>query len=173
MNLKISLKSIYNNLGFTLLSIFVYIFIDITFGIDYSNPKYYPLIIFLSLPIIISVITFFDYLQFESKRLIIINHDMIKIEKKGTIREIYKEEIEEVKLFAAYVFYRNSSFRISPFEIFHHAEIITKDKQSVYITSLCDTELFYKIQKQPIFKGKITFKMSLFNSIIWHNLDKL
>ncbi len=172
MNLKVSIKSIYNNLSFAFFSLSAMVLIIYY----YTYPDFYfflePITAFLLFsPIAISIFLFFDYLRFETNRLIILKDDMLYIEKRSVKRQIYSDQIKEVKLCAAPVFYRNSMFRLLPFEVFHYAEIKVENQPSVYLTSLSDTKLFYWIQEEPLFKGKITYKKSLFNSIAWNSLD--
>ncbi len=172
MELKISTRFIYKNLGFT----FFYIIVNLILLYYYDIGNNLKILIIHSTivgtPLILALFCFFDYLRFETNRLIIIEDEMLYIEKKGVKRQIYSDQIKEVKLCAAPVFYRNSTFRLLPFEVFHYAEVKVKNQPSVYLTSLSDTELFHMIQEEPLFKGKITYKKSLFNSIMWNGLDK-
>ena len=179
MTYKINNKSIYNNLSFSFFSILfgiichLLVLMNIVNFIDLTSIWLFILLLIILVPLLL-----LDYLINTTKGEIQIASDRLLIKDRGNEKQFRKEEIKKVTIYAAPSWNRKSTMRLLPFEDFHYVAINLKDKDTIYITSLSDHNLYTNIKKEELFTGLIylhkkglTGNGSTINSIFWNKLD--
>jgi len=129
-------------------------------------------------PVFLSILLLIDYYFNETKGTIILRTDNIEILNNTEHRILDGELISQAVVYGTPSVYRKSFFRVLPMEAFHYVDISLKNGESIFITSLSDFELYWKLLDEPILKGKLFLfkggwlkKGELINSI-WLNRQK-